>query len=147
MWGDYQSQYLVKYGVSMNYTKDMASYPGNACFNRASNLQSTVSLILRIYSRYCFYHQIITFWPTIRQLIRSRTVPVDTPESDHDSRSWIHKHPILRHMYTKDGVFLPVGSTLTRPKFASTLEVIAECGADAFYEGQISTRYSRCCCC
>ena len=41
-------------------------------------------------------------------------------------------------MYTKDGVFLPAGATLTRPKFADTLELIAEQGADAFYEGKLA---------
>lgn len=41
-------------------------------------------------------------------------------------------------MYAKDGAFLPVGATLTRPKLAHTLEIIAEEGADIFYEGQLA---------
>ncbi|KAE9397936.1 gamma-glutamyltranspeptidase [Gymnopus androsaceus JB14] len=72
------------------------------------------------------------------KLIRNRTVPADAPDSDRDSHSWIHQHSILSRMYTKDGVFLPIGATLIRPKFAHALELIAEHGADIFYEGQLA---------
>ncbi|KAJ4481217.1 gamma-glutamyltranspeptidase [Lentinula aciculospora] len=72
--------------------------------------------------------------------IRNKTTPIPKDaSSDRDlNQSWILKHPILREMYAKDGVFLPIDATLTRPKLARTLELIAEEGADVFYEGQLA---------
>ncbi|KAJ4480787.1 gamma-glutamyltranspeptidase [Lentinula lateritia] len=81
------------------------------------------------------------FTEDLLHIIRSNTVPkdVNSNSSDRDlARSWILTHPVLREMYAKDGAFLPVGATLTRPKLAHTLEIIAEEGADIFYEGQLA---------
>ncbi|KAJ3743204.1 gamma-glutamyltranspeptidase [Lentinula detonsa] len=81
------------------------------------------------------------FTEDLAHMIRSKTILKDTTtdSSYRDlSHSWILNHPILREMYAKDGVFLPVGANLTRPKLAHALEFIAEKGADAFYEGQLA---------
>ncbi|KAJ3973558.1 gamma-glutamyltranspeptidase [Lentinula raphanica] len=71
----------------------------------------------------------------LMRLIRTNTLPKATSDLSH---SWILKHPILREMYTKNGSFLPIGSILTRPKLAHALELIAENGADVFYNGQLA---------
>ncbi|KAJ3763510.1 gamma-glutamyltranspeptidase [Lentinula raphanica] len=75
------------------------------------------------------------FTEDLMRLIRTNTLPKATSDLSH---SWILKHPILREMYTKDGSFLPIGSILTRPKLAHALELIAENGADVFYNGQLA---------
>ncbi|KAF8824302.1 hypothetical protein HHX47_DHR8000072 [Lentinula edodes] len=81
------------------------------------------------------------FTEDLLHIIRSKTVPkdVNSNSSDRDlAQSWILTHPVLREMYAKNGAFLPVGATLTRPKLAHALEIIAEEGADIFYEGQLA---------
>ncbi|MBB5518055.1 gamma-glutamyltransferase [Amphiplicatus metriothermophilus] len=42
------------------------------------------------------------------------------------------------YFYTEDGAPLPVGHVLKNPAYARTLRLIAEGGADAFYEGEIA---------
>ncbi|KAF5392041.1 hypothetical protein D9757_003187 [Collybiopsis confluens] len=79
-----------------------------------------------------------TLTEDLLHLIRTRPIPHDAPESDRDSYSWIHKHPVLGPMYTKDGLFLPIGATITRPNFARTLELIADQGVDVFYQGELA---------
>lgn len=69
------------------------------------------------------------------QVISKQLPPGSTDLAD----SWVHKHPVLAGQITNgDGTFLPFGSLVRRPEFADTLEIIAEKGVDAFYDGPIA---------
>lgn len=46
--------------------------------------------------------------------------------------------PCWAQDFAPDGYVLPAGSTMTRPRYADTLETIAEKGASAFYNGPIA---------
>lgn len=61
------------------------------------------------------------------------------PEDDRDTKlSWIHDHPQLAALFSRNGDVVPVGTTIKRPEYAHTLESIAHGGAAAFYEGQLA---------
>lgn len=46
--------------------------------------------------------------------------------------------PCWAQDFAPDGAILPIGSTMTRSRYADTLETIAEEGAQAFYKGPIA---------
>lgn len=62
----------------------------------------------------------------------------------HEVLDWIEgpeRFPALHALYfDADGNRKPVGTVLTNPKLADTLEILAQHGADAFYTGVIAQR-------
>ena len=49
-----------------------------------------------------------------------------------------YEDPVWAAIYAPNGTLLVAGQTAYRPTYAKTLEVIAEKGPDAFYEGPIA---------
>ena len=71
----------------------------------------------------------------VRKVVNVKT---RAPDSDDPRSSWVYSHPTLSQWLTRDGELLPIGTLLTRPAYADTLETIAKEGADAFYTGDIA---------
>ena len=44
----------------------------------------------------------------------------------------------MYHPLFQDGKIIPIGSKYYRPEYARTLELIADGGADAFYQGEVA---------
>ncbi|KAI5479050.1 hypothetical protein MNV49_004332 [Pseudohyphozyma bogoriensis] len=63
-------------------------------------------------------------------------IRVFEPTERHES--WIHTSPGLKEWLAPDGKFPELGTKLFRPEFANTLEIIANEGVDAFYDGPIA---------
>jgi gamma-glutamyltranspeptidase/glutathione hydrolase/leukotriene-C4 hydrolase len=53
-------------------------------------------------------------------------------------RHLILQHPIWRHMFAPDGVLLREGDAIRNANLSRTLGLIAERGADVFYQGEIA---------
>lgn len=53
-------------------------------------------------------------------------------------RHLILQHPVWRHMFAPDGVFLREGDAIRNANLSRTLGLIAERGADVFYQGEIA---------
>ncbi|KAF8502165.1 gamma-glutamyltranspeptidase [Russula emetica] len=53
-------------------------------------------------------------------------------------RHLILQHPIWRHMFAPDGVLLREGDAIQNANLSRTLGLIAEGGADVFYQGEIA---------
>jgi gamma-glutamyltranspeptidase/glutathione hydrolase/leukotriene-C4 hydrolase len=53
-------------------------------------------------------------------------------------RHLILQHPVWRHMFAPDGVFLREGDAIRNANLSRTLGLIAELGADVFYQGEIA---------
>ena len=51
--------------------------------------------------------------------------------------SWINDEPAMLRTFTRDGKLIPVGSTWTRPEYASTLESLAK-SPENLYTGAIA---------
>ncbi|KAL1707722.1 gamma-glutamyltranspeptidase [Schizophyllum commune] len=77
-------------------------------------------------------------FPLTEDMARVVNVKTRAPDSDDPKSSWVYSHPTLSQWLTRDGELLPIGTLLTRPAYANTLETIAKEGADAFYTGDIA---------
>jgi gamma-glutamyltranspeptidase/glutathione hydrolase/leukotriene-C4 hydrolase len=53
-------------------------------------------------------------------------------------RHLILQHPVWRHMFAPDGVLLREGDAIRNTNLSRTLGLIAERGADVFYQGEIA---------
>ncbi|KAL1743931.1 gamma-glutamyltranspeptidase [Schizophyllum fasciatum] len=77
-------------------------------------------------------------FPLTEDTARVVNVKTRAPNSIDPKSSWVYTHPTLSQWLTREGELLPIGTTLTRPEYAHTLEKIAEEGASAFYSGEIA---------
>lgn len=63
---------------------------------------------------------------------------------NHDMYQWFSGYSFLYNDsawsqdFAPNGTLLGLGDTLTRKRYAKTLQTIADCGADAFYNGYIA---------
>ena len=55
-----------------------------------------------------------------------------------ECRQFILQHPVWRHMFAPDGVILREGDAIRNTNLSRTLGLIAERGADVFYQGEIA---------
>ncbi|KAK7046979.1 gamma-glutamyltranspeptidase [Favolaschia claudopus] len=78
------------------------------------------------------------FQPAIKLARHGFTVNVDLAAALDSGKSWIPDDPLWAEVYAPNGTLLREGDTAYRKRYAETLELIAEHGADAFYNGRIA---------
>ena len=80
--------------------------------------------------------------PAIRTARRGFTVNEDLvaymEEATEDQQDFLTKDPTWAMDFAPNGTRLGLGDTITRRRYADTLETIARRGADAFYSGPIA---------
>lgn len=79
--------------------------------------------------------------PQLQAILRYTLPPDKQTEPEYTRNpdsSWVFDHPILSSLISKDRKLLPVGTLITRPEYADTLDTIAVSGPDAFYKGRIA---------